>query len=149
MGDSGSHKSCITSIYSRKETFSIFDNQFLHIIARGDLGVDLFFVISGYLIGSLLLTEYKKSQSIELKRFYVRRFLRLIPVYLVVMILGVYFLHGWNVGNAWANLIYVNNFLPMTQAIHAVVLVAGHRRAVLSDTAEFSCCWSCGYEADA
>lgn len=99
----------------KQETFAIFNNQFLHVIARGDLGVDLFFVISGYLIGSLLLNEYKKSQSIGLKRFYVRRFLRLIPVYMIVMILGVYFMHGFNVRNAWANLIYVNNFLPMTK----------------------------------
>ena len=56
--------------------------------SRGDMGVDLFFVISGYLIGTILLTEYRKSGTLQIKRFYIRRFLRLIPVYTVAMIAG-------------------------------------------------------------
>ena len=88
-------------------------------IRNGSLGVDLFFVISGFLMGSILFGEFKPSGKLEVTRFYVRRFLRLIPVYLVVMLMGLYFLHGlpgrpvWNYAeNSWANLLYVNNFLP-------------------------------------
>lgn len=49
------------------------------------MGVDWFFVISGYLIGTILLSEYCKSARIEVLRFCVRCFMRLTPVYAVVM----------------------------------------------------------------
>lgn len=100
----------------------VFTNPATSWIYNGDLGVDLFFVISGFLIGSILFREFKDSGGIFFQRFYVRRFLRLIPVYLVVMLMGLYFLHGmpglpkWNYAhNAWANILYINNFLPMAK----------------------------------
>jgi peptidoglycan/LPS O-acetylase OafA/YrhL len=43
------------------------------------LFMDLFFVMSGYLITSLLIADYQKRGSIDFKKFYVRRFLRLYP----------------------------------------------------------------------
>ncbi len=89
-------------------------------IKNGALGVDLFFVISGFLMGSILFNEFKSSGTLEVGRFYVRRFLRLIPVYVVVMMMGLYFLYGipgkpvwYNAENFWANLLYVNNFLTI------------------------------------
>ena len=42
---------------------------------RGFLGVDLFFIISGFLIVTLLLRERRRSGRISLRGFYVRRFL--------------------------------------------------------------------------
>ncbi|MDP2342789.1 MAG: acyltransferase [Deltaproteobacteria bacterium] len=48
---------------------------------RGFLGVDLFFVISGFLIVTLLLRERDRKGVISLKGFYIRRFLRIVPVY--------------------------------------------------------------------
>ena len=53
----------------------------------GWTGVDLFFVLSGYLIGYQLLKEYKNNNEIDLKRFYLKRFFRIIPAYIVVLIL--------------------------------------------------------------
>lgn len=44
------------------------------IFKGGWVGVDLFFVLSGYLITSLLLGEYEKNGTISLKKFYMRRF---------------------------------------------------------------------------
>ncbi|MGA7297712.1 MAG: acyltransferase [Rhodanobacteraceae bacterium] len=84
-------------------------------LATGALGVDLFFVISGFLIGSILFGEFRKTGGIIFTRFYVRRFLRLIPVYVMVMLMGLYFLDGHNVEHAWANLLYINNFLPIKE----------------------------------
>ena len=83
-------------------------------ITKGDLGVDLFFVISGFLIGSILFKEYKRTKTLNFKSFYLRRFLRLFPVYLFSMIIALYFLDGngaerWT--TAWSNLIYVNNYV--------------------------------------
>lgn len=51
----------------------------------GHLGVDLFFIISGFLITTLLLRELHFTGRIDLRSFYVRRFFRIIPVYLFVL----------------------------------------------------------------
>lgn len=48
---------------------------------RGFLGVDLFFVISGFLIVTLLLRERDANGAIVLPSFYMRRFLRIFPLY--------------------------------------------------------------------
>lgn len=90
---------------------AVFENPFLIWITKGDLGVDLFFVISGFLIGSILFKELKKTQQLNFKRFYSRRLLRLMPVYIAAMIMGVYFLEGDGWKSAWSNLLYVNNYV--------------------------------------
>jgi peptidoglycan/LPS O-acetylase OafA/YrhL len=110
------------------EAVGVATGRWTQWTSRGDMGVDLFFVISGYLIGTILLSEYRTSGSIQVKRFYVRRFLRLIPVYTVAMIVGLYFVHNipreavlmefppfMNANNMWANFLYVNNFLPINR----------------------------------
>src|SRR5207244_1141178 len=52
----------------------------------GTTGVDVFFAISGFLITLLLLRELEHSGTLSLKRFYLRRALRLIPAYLAFLI---------------------------------------------------------------
>src|SRR5437899_7004784 len=60
----------------------------------GWIGVDLFFVLSGYLIGGQLLAPLGRGRPIELRRFFARRALRIIPAYFVI--LSVYaFLPSW------------------------------------------------------
>ena len=56
----------------------------------GWIGVDLFFVLSGYLIGGQLLAPLARGNEISLGRFFARRVLRIMPAYFVV--LAVYFL---------------------------------------------------------
>ena len=51
----------------------------------GFLGVDIFFVLSGYLITSLLLAEHTGSGRIRLSRFYIRRARRLLPAVVLVL----------------------------------------------------------------
>lgn len=56
----------------------------------GFIGVDIFFVISGYLITGMLVREYESSSKIELLRFFANRMRRLLPaLMLVVMVAGV------------------------------------------------------------
>ena len=67
-----------------ERVLEIFNSSFTQWIGQGALGVDLFFVISGFLIGTILLKELRNTSRIEMRRFYARRFLRLMPVYIVV-----------------------------------------------------------------
>ena len=48
----------------------------------GKLGVRIFFAISGFLITTILISEYEKSSSINLKTFFFRRVFRIFPAYL-------------------------------------------------------------------
>ena len=57
----------------------------------GFLGVDIFFVISGYLITSIILKELVTTGSFSFKYFYERRVRRILPALLVVMIVSLPF----------------------------------------------------------
>lgn len=60
---------------------------FEHTISRsGFIGVDIFFVISGYLITSLILTELATTDGFSFLQFYERRVRRILPALLVVML---------------------------------------------------------------
>ena len=62
-------------------------DTFVRWFPDGRFGVEVFFVISGFLITFLLLKEREKTGTICLKMFYVRRILRIIPVYLTFLII--------------------------------------------------------------
>ena len=51
----------------------------------GGTGVDLFFVLSGWLLGSQLIRELTRDGNIELKRFWIRRWMRTLPAYYAVL----------------------------------------------------------------
>ena len=55
------------------------------LLKGGSIGVDIFFVLSGFLITSLLIEEWTTTGRINLWNFYARRFLRLVPALVVVV----------------------------------------------------------------
>lgn len=59
----------------------------------GCFGVDIFFVLSGFLITTLLLQEHKTNGAIDFRAFYIRRFLRLAPA--MVMVLSACSIYLW------------------------------------------------------
>jgi peptidoglycan/LPS O-acetylase OafA/YrhL len=58
---------------------------------NGGIGVDLFFVLSGFLVSGLLYAEYKKRGEISLKRFYVRRAWRIYPAFYALIVFSYFF----------------------------------------------------------
>jgi peptidoglycan/LPS O-acetylase OafA/YrhL len=68
----------------------LLPDAFQPIARFGWMGVDLFFVLSGYLIGSQLLKPVRDGRRISLLGFYRKRAYRILPVYLVVLCLYVF-----------------------------------------------------------
>jgi len=100
--------------FTDKEAFVQFSENlpwWLLWIRRGDMGVDIFFVLSSFLIGSQLFYEHNKKLKIDYRWFYIKRFLRIYPLYIFAIIL--YVLSGKNSGYFWANLLAVNNFIDL------------------------------------
>lgn len=76
-----------------------------------NLGVRVFFIISGYLITTLLLKEREKSSTIRLSQFYVRRAYRILPAAMVFMLpVFVIFRHELRWYHAVAAVLYLANF---------------------------------------
>lgn len=79
----------------------------------GWTGVDLFFVLSGYLIGHQLLKEISNTNTISFKRFYIKRFFRIIPAYVAVLVLYYSFPNlreGAGMPPLWKFLTFTQNF---------------------------------------
>ena len=64
-------------------------------IPGGFLGVDLFFVISGYVITRLILDSINQSSALDLRAFYAARLRRIYPGFLFMVICTIIFIGVW------------------------------------------------------
>jgi peptidoglycan/LPS O-acetylase OafA/YrhL len=83
------------------------------IASFGWSGVDLFFVLSGFLISGQLFGTIAKGKAISLKEFFIKRFFRIIPPFLLVVALYAFFpaLHEWgHLSPLWRYLTFTLNF---------------------------------------
>ena len=83
---------------------AIVDRLLDALLRCGVYGVDLFFALSGYLITSLLLMEKQRTGEVDVQSFYIRRMLRIWPLYYVSLFLlqplsRHFFLHGDHVSH--------------------------------------------------
>ncbi len=78
----------------------------------GGIGVDLFFVLSGWLLGGQLFREVEKKQKVDIKRFWVRRWMRTLPAYYAVLILSVLqqYISVDNVEFPWEYFVFIQNY---------------------------------------
>src|ERR1700761_5051246 len=71
--------------------FLAFSSHTIPNLGGGWIGVDIFFVLSGYLITSILVAEWRRTENIRLLRFYAKRALRLYPALIFMFLLGLIF----------------------------------------------------------
>jgi len=129
VGEQPSHKSASTSLRFRYEPsldglralalLAIIAYHFNYSWARGAyLSVDLFFILSGFLITTLLIMEWRRTGEIALRVFWSRRARRLLPALLVLLVAVAIFtrvvVSPWNRasirGDGLASLFYVANW---------------------------------------
>jgi peptidoglycan/LPS O-acetylase OafA/YrhL len=81
--------------------------------------MDLFFFLSGFLIGSMLLAETDTQRPVNMLRFYLRRTFRIVPAYLIVLtILATAFpLSAAQKSNLWKEYVYLTNYAPPVPGI--------------------------------
>ncbi|CAB4886693.1 unannotated protein [freshwater metagenome] len=90
-----------------------------NLVGGGYVGVDIFYVISGYLITGLLLRELEESKTLNFKAFYLRRIKRLLPtsffILMVTALIAWYFYPGTMRADLGRDIsaaaVYISNFL--------------------------------------
>lgn len=88
----------------------------------GWMGVDLFFALSGYLIGRQVLVRYARGDGIDLRAFYRQRAYRILPAYLTVM--AIYFVFPGireqeKIQPLWQFLTFTMNLFVDQSTLHA------------------------------
>ena len=79
---------------------AVLASHAVNVAHGGFIGVDVFFVLSGYLITDLLLTEWQATGRIDLLDFYRRRTIRLAPAFVLMLLVAVPLMIGPLAGRA-------------------------------------------------
>ncbi len=82
----------------------------ISVAQGGWIGVDVFFVLSGFLITALLLNEHGANGRFSIPKFYVRRVFRLVPAYWAFLLIVVVWAAIWRSGqfNSWSSEVVKN-----------------------------------------
>jgi len=105
----------VLHIEQLKIAYHVSTQQVSRIVMEfGRLGVNLFFVLSGFLISYLLFKEKEVTQTINVKNFYIRRILRIWPLYFLIIFSAFFILpfidfftmEGYDRAVVWHNLPY-------------------------------------------
>jgi peptidoglycan/LPS O-acetylase OafA/YrhL len=109
-------------LYHAREEFSHSNSLAVRLAGHCYLGVDIFFAISGFLICGLLLREYEKTGDINVRRFYIRRFFRILPPYYVslaaICAAGAFLALPLNFSHIPSCLFFYRNYLPLGMDEH-------------------------------
>lgn len=91
--------------------------------AYGWLGVDLFFVLSGFLVSGLLFKELQRNGKIAIRRFYVRRGFKIYPAFYFLILASPLIVPAWK--NYLSEIFFYQNYIPNT-ADQSYLPVWGH-----------------------
>ena len=96
--------------FDRISAFAAQLPAWLGFLANTDKAVDVFFMVSAYLLGGALMREFARKGTIEIRNFYIRRLFRIYPLFLLG--LAVYALGnpGLAADNLIYNLLFIDNF---------------------------------------
>ncbi len=102
-----------------------FAHSGLEGIVPGGLGVTIFFVLSGYLISTLLRIEYAAADRIHYRNFYLRRLLRLMPPLVIVVMLAALLsafavVEPFTLNGLLSVLFYYGNYFVIAHNFHGV-----------------------------
>jgi peptidoglycan/LPS O-acetylase OafA/YrhL len=98
----------------------------------GTVGVEIFFVLSGFLITTLLLEEFERTGTLSFRRFYARRALRLFPLLYLTLALvsaSVLFMgadRSWYLGSIAACALYLGNIYGVVATRHDLAPGVAH-----------------------
>ncbi|HOC61377.1 MAG: acyltransferase [Syntrophaceae bacterium] len=123
----GFHVAHFGGFFSSNANAMVNLSLFFRFIRAFWYGMDIFFVLSGFLIGRILMTSLATTGSVEFPRFFVRRSMRVFPAYYLVLTLTIFFFTrldipalrylligdgGWHAmfKESWMNYIYVMNY---------------------------------------
>lgn len=76
------------------DKLNVYEHSSLAFLNRGGDAVDFFFTLSGFLITYLLIIELHETETISIRKFYLRRIFRIWPLYFLIVFLGFIVL-GW------------------------------------------------------
>jgi peptidoglycan/LPS O-acetylase OafA/YrhL len=125
----GSHLPALDGLRAVAVFTVVASHSNLPLRVPGDLGVSAFFVLSGFLITRLLVRERERTGEVSIRRFYLRRTMRIFPAYYAFLLLS-YALDA-RAGQLWSNTLLVNaltytvnyfnafNHHPSTSIAHA------------------------------
>jgi peptidoglycan/LPS O-acetylase OafA/YrhL len=97
-------------LFCHSRLSGIYSAAVTDIAQQAEVGVTVFFVISGFLITNLLLSEEAKTGSISVRDFYIRRVFRIIPVYALYLVFILLWRNIEHFGLTHSNLIHVLTF---------------------------------------
>jgi peptidoglycan/LPS O-acetylase OafA/YrhL len=133
-------------LFHAREEFSGGNSLLIRLAAHTYIGVDIFFAISGFLICGLLLREYEATGNISLRRFYIRRFFRILPPYYAslaaICLAGVFLALPFNFADLPSCFFFYRNYRPlgMDQYGGFSLRIIGRSRWRNTSTSSCPCC---------
>lgn len=104
----------------------LYLNHNVGYLFSGGAGVNIFFTLSGFLITTLLLNEKRATGQVNIKYFFARRFLRLLPPILpfyiaIAIFMSLGYIRETSLGLA-ASIAYLYNFIPRAKLFYSAEL---------------------------